>query len=84
MNNRQFKKYLLEGLAGVHANILHEGKTANNWFQFGNIEFNLDPDTNIWDLDIGNLDILKNNPNENIFISENMDNAAKLAVESGA
>ena len=30
------------------------------------------------------LDILKNNPNENIFISENMDNAAKLAVESGA
>ena len=29
------------------------------------------------------LEILKNNPNENIFISENMDEAAKLAVESG-
>ena len=29
------------------------------------------------------LEILKNNPNDNIFISENMDEAAKLAVESG-
>ena len=29
------------------------------------------------------LQILKNNPNDNIFISENMDEAAKLAVESG-
>jgi len=29
------------------------------------------------------LKILKNNPNDNIFISENMDEAAKLAVESG-
>jgi len=29
------------------------------------------------------LEILKNNPNENIFISQNMDEAAKLAVESG-
>jgi len=29
------------------------------------------------------LGILKNNPNDNIFISENMDEAAKLAVESG-
>ncbi len=29
------------------------------------------------------LIILKNNPNDNIFISENMDEAAKLAVESG-
>ena len=28
------------------------------------------------------LEILKNNPNDNIFISENMDEAAKLAVES--
>ncbi len=30
------------------------------------------------------LEILKNNPNENIFIAENMDQAAKLAVESGS
>ena len=29
------------------------------------------------------LEILKNNPNDNIFISENMDEAAKLAVKSG-
>ena len=29
------------------------------------------------------LEILKNNPNDNIFISANMDEAAKLAVESG-
>ena len=29
------------------------------------------------------LKILKNNPNDNIFISENMDEAAKLAVQSG-
>ena len=32
---------------------------------------------------IEGLEILKNNPNDNIFISENMDEAAKLAVESG-
>ena len=32
---------------------------------------------------IEGLKILKNNPNDNIFISENMDEAAKLAVESG-
>ena len=70
MNNRQFKKYLLEGLAGVHANILHEGKTADNWFQFGNIEFNLDPDTNIWDLDIGSLDILKDNPHAQAWFAK--------------
>ena len=29
------------------------------------------------------LEILINNPNDNIFISENMDEAAKLAVDSG-
>jgi succinyl-CoA synthetase beta subunit len=30
------------------------------------------------------LEILKNNPNEKIFIEESMDSAARLAVERGA
>ena len=64
MNNRQFKKYLLEGMAGVHVNMIHEGLDSFpvNWFQIGDIEFNLDLDTGIWDLDVGSLDILKDNP----------------------
>tara|TARA_R100000458_G_C8253935_1_gene230343 strand:- start:51 stop:1493 length:1443 start_codon:yes stop_codon:yes gene_type:complete len=62
MNNRQLKKKLLEEMAAVHANVELNGRAQQNWVELGNVSLDFDIDTGIWDLDVGSLDLLTDNP----------------------